>query len=281
MYIRRAIHAGSWYPSSPHSIKSMIEKLSRPPLGPGGTPILSETPNEHLVGILVPHAGWVYSGSAALHAYVEAAKHGPRESVVMMGPNHYGIGGVVATMKNARWETPLGMLDVDDELVSKILSSSKEIEDNPDAHFREHSLEVQLPFLAYVYGPDLKIVPITMYTFTLDTALHVGDIVAEAVDQSNILLLATSDMSHYKPQEIAEEHDRKTLEAILQMNEEKVFSIAEELESLCGLGATVSLLRAAKKLGAKRAVLLKYYTSGDVTGDYSAVVGYASVAFYR
>ncbi len=278
--VRRPAYAGSWYEGSRDSLLKQMEALFKGRLGLGELPKLGGY-DPSLIGLIVPHAGYVYSGMAATWAYGEAAKHGLRDTVVVMGPDHHMASTGFATMSEGLWKTPLGDVEVDKQTVSLLLSYAPFVEDNPYAHAFEHSIELQLPFLQLVYGDSFKLVPIIIHDFELKKNIELGKALARALESRKSIVLASSDMSHYVPAKEAEEKDMATIRAIESLDERQVHSVASAYESLCGLGPVVALISCVKEMGCSRASLLKYYHSGEVSGDYSGVVGYSSIAFYK
>jgi len=221
----------------------------------------------------------MYSGPVAAHSYYNLATDGKPDVVVIFGPNHRGQGSGLAVMKEGVWRTPLGDVQIDKETANLILCMSKIIDMDELAHTYEHSIEVQLPFLQYLYGSAFKFVPISFLMQDLESSCEVGQAVAEALDGKNALIIASTDMTHYEPHETAAKKDKKALSALEKLDEEEFYSIVESNHiTACGYGPVVALITAAKLLGATKGQILCYKTSGDVTGDYSTVVGYASVA---
>jgi hypothetical protein len=224
----------------------------------------------------------MYSGPVAAHAYYELALDGQPDVVVLFGPNHSGYGGALAVMNEGFWRTPLGDVEIDSELANQVVRESRIIDVDDSAHRFEHSIEVQLPFLQYLYGSDFKIVPICFLMQDLSSAREVGQAVAKVLAGKNGVIIASSDMTHYEPQESAERKDKLVFEAVEAMDEAKLYSVIETHRvSACGYGPIAALMTAAKILGAKEAKLLCHKTSGDVIGDYSSVVGYAAVCFKK
>jgi len=278
---RESVLAGSWYAASKEELTGQIEALFKGRLGPGRIPELGRY-DESLVGVISPHAGYVYSGQAAAHAYSEVSLHGPRDVVVLLGPNHHGTGSSISASTSKKWQTPLGEVDVDLDLAKEIATSSGLVDFDETAHRSEHSLEIQLPFLQSVLRDHpFKVVPISLWMSDLSTARELGSSIANALSGRRALVVTSTDMTHYMPADIASKRDRRTLDLILKLDEEGTWTTANELESLCGLGPVLSCMVASKALGATEGRLLSYYNSGDVTGDNSAVVGYAAVAFKR
>lgn len=236
----------------------------------------------NIVGFMCPHAGYIYSGPVAAHAYYNLALDGRPEVVVLFGPNHYGLGSAVAMMREGFWRTPFGDVEIDAQVADQILRESRIVDVDEAAHRREHSIELQLPFLQFLYGSAFRFVPICFLMQDLETSREVGKAAAKALLNKNALVIASSDMTHYEPQERAERKDRKAIDAILRLDEEGLYSTVESYGiSMCGYGPAMAAITAVKELGAKEAKLLCYKTSGDITGDYSAVVGYASIAFTK
>lgn len=281
MKVRRAFQAGSFYASTKKALKRQIENCFTHKLGPGKIPIVQEGPR-NIVGLICPHAGYMYSGPVAAHSYYSLATDGKPDVVVILGPNHSGYGSGLAVMKEGVWRTPLGDVHVDEETADRILRNSKIIDVDWLAHAYEHSIEVQLPFLQYLYGSTFKFVPISLLMQDFKSSHEVGQAVAESLKRKNALIIASTDMTHYEPHEIAEEKDRKVLDALEKLNEKEFYSTIEGYNvTACGYGPVVTLLTAARLLGANKGQILCYRTSGDVTGDFSSVVGYASVAIAK
>jgi hypothetical protein len=185
-------------------------------------------------------------------------------------------------MNEGSWRTPLGDVEIDGEAADQVARGSGIIDVDDSAHSYEHSIEVQLPFLQYLYRSEFKIVPICFLMQDLSSAREVGEAVAKVASKKNAVIIASSDMTHYEPQEIVERKDRKALEAVEAMDEARFISTVESHQiSACGPGPIAALIRATKSLGAKEAKLLCHKTSGDVIGDYSSVVGYAAVCFTK
>ncbi len=274
--------AGSFYPDNEGELRTQIHQCFLHQLGPRTIPSIPTERNESLVGLVVPHAGYMYSGPVAAHSYFQLATAGTRRSVVIMGPNHSGYGSGVSANTSGEWSTPLGEVPVDSQLGEKIVENSGLIDVEDQAHRSEHSIEVQLPFLQFIYPRQFRFVPLCMMLQDLETSKEVGEAVAKAVQDSGTMLLASSDWTHYEPQEKAVAKDREALKAVVSMDPARFQrSIEENMVSACGYGPVTALIQAARILGAKNAKLLSYQTSGDVTGDKTAVVGYAAVMFTK
>jgi len=267
--IREPVVAGQFYPHSPSLLQERIKEF-----------IDENAVREEAIGVVSPHAGYMYSGPVA-GAVMSRIRF--KDTFVILGPNHTGSGKPLSIMTEGIWKTPLGEVEIDSELGKQILAKCSDLEEDYVAHLFEHSIEVQVPFLQY-FKSDVKIVPIILSHATGDTYKDIGKGIAEAIKGSNkeVVIMASSDMTHYEPQESASEKDAKAIEAILALNEDELLKRVAELRiSMCGYAPTTSLISAAKELGAKEAELVKYQTSGDVTGDYRGVVGYAGIIIKR
>ena len=282
MKLRYPAVAGSWYAGTPESLWKQIEQLFTHILGPGSLPFVIKEGPRNIVGLVVPHAGYMASGPIAAHAYHHLAEDGKPDVIVIFGPNHTGHGSALSIMNDGAWRTPLGDVEIDTETADKILQSSSIVDVDDRAHVYEHSIELQLPFLQYLYGSGFKFVPICFMMQDLESSREVGKAVASALKRKNGLVIASSDLTHYEPQERAEKKDRMAIDAALELDEERYYNTVESYGiSTCGYGPVIAAITAAKELGAKKAELLSYGTSGDVLGDRSAVVGYASIAFTK
>ena len=282
MKIRLPTQAGAFYAGTDESLKRQVENCFLHKLGPGKIPEIAKTGPRRIIGLVCPHAGYMYSGPVAAHAYYELALDGKPDVVVLFGPNHSGYGSALAVMNEGFWRTPLGDVEIDGELANQVVRESRITDIDDSAHSFEHSIEVQLPFLQYLYGSEFKVVPICFLMQDLSSAREVGQAVAKVLAGKKGIVIASSDMTHYESQESAERKDKMVLEAVKAMDEAKLYSVIEaERVSACGYGPIAALMTAAKILGAKEAKLLCYKTSGDVIGDYSSVVGYAAVCFKK
>ena len=279
---RLPAQAGTFYPDTEGALRTQIQQSFLHPLGPGAIPTIPGTRNQNLLGLIVPHAGYRYSGPVAAHSYYLLASAGIFESIIILGPNHTGLGSGVSTMTEGEWSTPLGDVPIDTDLAQEIVDSSDLVDVEDEAHRNEHSIEVQLPFLQFIYPRRFKFVPICMMLQDLQTSIEVGEAIAKAAENHRAIVLASSDWTHYEPQEQAQSKDKQAIEEALQMNEKKFQEIIEERSvSACGYGPVTAMIHAAKLRGAKSGNLLSYQTSGDVTGDKSAVVGYAAASFEK
>ena len=282
MKVRYPCQAGMFYAGTSAALKTQIKKCFTHKLGPGKTPKVLEKGPRSIVGLVCPHAGYMYSGPVAAHSYYNLAMDGKPNVAVILGPNHTGRGSALALMDEGAWHTPLGQAEIDAETAKRIMRESSIIDIDDSAHRFEHSIEVQLPFLQYLYGEKLKFVPICFLMQDLESSRSVGEAVGKALSGKNALVIASTDMTHYEPQERAEQKDKLAISAALKMDEELYYSTVESKGiSTCGYGPVVAAITASKLLNAKRARLLCYKTSGNITGDFSSVVGYASMSFLR
>jgi len=280
--IRRPTQAGAFYEGNAESLRRQIENCFLHEFGPGKIPEIVKTGLNKVTGLVCPHAGYMFSGPVAAHAYYSLACDGKPDVVVIFGPNHTGYGSALAVANEGVWRTPLGDVEVDGETANHIVRESRIVDVDDSAHRFEHSIEVQLPFLQYLYGSEIKIVPICFLMQDLSSAKEVGKAVAKALVGKNAVVIASSDMTHYEPQKSAERRDRMALEAVEEMDEDKFYSIIDTHRiTACGYGPIAALITAAKLLEAKEAKVLCYKTSGDIIGDYSSVVGYAAVCFKK
>jgi len=263
--IRRSAVAGSFYAGTRERLRLQVEDL----MPRGAT-------RERAIGAVVPHAGYIYSGkvAAAVYARVEFP-----ESFVILGPNHTGLGAGAAIMTYGQWETPLGPVPIDQELGKAILAHSSVLEEDHLGHLREHSIEVQLPFLQY-FQQAFAFVPICLFSHEYAACHDVGQAVAGAVRASGkrVLVVASTDMSHYVSRDEAAAKDRKAMDAILALDPEGLHRVVRrEGISMCGFHPTAAMLVAAKALGATQADLVMYTDSGEVTRDLHQVVAYAGL----
>ena len=276
--IRKPAVAGLFYELDPDSLRKQIEWCFKHKLGPGSIPGMGNERN--IKGVIAPHAGYIYSGPVAAHTYHEIAEDGFPETFVILCPNHTGMGSGVSTIKGS-WETPLGLVDIDDEFADLMIENAGIIESNPAAHIKEHSAEVQLPFLQYL-NPDFQFVPVTMWMQDMETAAEIGNSIQKTASEleRDIVVIASTDFTHYKPQKEAYIQDMQVIDSIKAMDEKLMMERVSQLNvTMCGYGPVAATMIEVKKMGATYCELLKYATSGDTTGDNSSVVAYASAVF--
>jgi AmmeMemoRadiSam system protein B len=280
--VRLPCQAGAFYERTALQLRKQIEKCFLNRLGPGRLPETAKTGLQHVLGLVCPHAGYMFSGPVAAHAYDRLASDGKPDTVVILGPNHTGYGSALAVMNEGSWRTPLGDVEIDSETANSIVKESHIVDIDESAHIHEHSIEVQLPFLQFLYGSKFKLVPICFLMQDLYSAREVGEAVGRVLAGKNSAVIASSDMTHYESQQRASTHDGLALRAVEAMDEAKLFSAVETHGiSACGVGPIAAAIQAVKTMGGKEAKLLCYKTSGDVVGDYSSVVGYAAVCFTK
>ncbi len=284
MQIRNPVVAGAFYPGNAEELKEMIKEFLEK--------IKPERRNT--IGIVAPHAGYIYCGKTAAAVY-NSVSHG-FETVVLLGPNHSGIGTGIATSLET-WKTPLGSLKPDEDFVKEISRDSIIIED-PKSHWKEHSIEVQLPWLQYKFK-DFKIVPISINPiyFDLDTCKEIGTKISEVATylRRKVLIIASSDFTHYGPmygytpfrgnsEEILrkiKEMDMEVINHILKLKPVDVSKTCDEKRlTICGYGGIAAMLFAARDLEAKKAELIDYSTSFEISKNTDAIVGYAGISIF-
>ena len=259
---------GTWYPGSADALAAAVdrqlERTSR------------DLPGD-LVALVAPHAGLVYSGPVAAHAY-RLVRARTFDVAVLVGPSHFVSFEGVSIVRSGGFETPFGVANIDDRSASELMSATSVVREHPAAHVREHSLEMQLPFLKRL-APGLPIVPLVMGHQTDETARALGDALAAVLRGRRALVIASTDLSHYHDAATAAALDRIVVDCISRFDADGLQRVLdEEPNHACGGGPTVAVMRAAHVLGARDAVVLNYADSGDVSGDKSAVVGYLAAA---
>ncbi|TLM69357.1 MAG: AmmeMemoRadiSam system protein B [Deltaproteobacteria bacterium] len=263
--VRSPAVAGQFYPKHPAALTQTLDQLI--PATDGGLTAC---------GVMVPHAGYVYSGAVAGRTFAAVAVP---EEVVILGPNHHGAGHQAAVYRHGAWDTPLGRVPIAEALADAVLAACPAMAADIQAHLYEHSLEVQVPFLQ-VRRSSVSILPLCIGRVPLDVLLEIGDGLAKALltRAHRPLLVASTDMTHYESGETARRKDHQALDRVLALDPEGLYrTVRDQRISMCGVLPTVVMLRAALALGATRAELVAYANSGDVTGDQREVVGYAGV----
>ncbi|MFH1860647.1 MAG: AmmeMemoRadiSam system protein B [bacterium] len=269
--IRKAIVAGKFYPAQPEHLRQEVAGYLR-----------KEIIRRDALGLIAPHAGYMYSGGVAGAVYSSIT---PSETFVILCPNHTGEGRLFSIMTNGMWQTPLGDVPIDFEFANKLATISKYIQTDHLAHLYEHAIEVQLPFLQVLFK-NFQIVPICMGSGHPSVYKEIGEEIANCIklSQKKITIIASSDMSHEGQlneatlEKYLKYHDRLAIDAIFELNEDKLIQRVEGLKiTMCGYAPAVAMLTAVKQLGSQKAELIKYATSWDVTHDYSYVVGYAGI----
>lgn len=263
--LRHPAVAGRFYPGDRATLLEDLESYLSPPVT-----------SKAAIGCIAPHAGYIYSGpvAGAVYANVEV----PQRCVVLC-PNHTGRGRPLAIMSSGAWQTPLGPVQVDSALANTLRKQFPLISEDSEAHRGEHAIEVQLPFLQKK-RPHFAFVPIAVGTGNFETLEKLGQALADVltVESEPVLMVASSDMNHYESDRITRVKDHKAIERILALDARGLYeTVIKEDISMCGFGPAVAMLTAAKSLGARAAELIKYATSGDVSGDREMVVGYAGI----
>jgi hypothetical protein len=292
MVTRHAVVAGQFYAGSKKLLLEEVEKcFLDKKRGPGKLPSIQKN-KEKLLGVVVPHAGYMFSGAIAAHSYNKIAETGFADSFIILGPNHTGYGSAIAAMIKGIWETPLGEVKINENLGKNICKGI--IDNDETAHRYEHSIEVQLPFLQYIDN-DFDFVPICLAMQDYETSLEIGEIISNTIKQTGkkIVIVASTDFSHVgfsysnmpprdiRVDEYAKKQDQLAIDKILKLDPKGLINVVYEHNiSMCGYGAVASMLVAAKKLGAKKAELLKYGTSYEVHPSTSCV-GYGAIAVFR
>ncbi len=280
--VREPAVAGKFYNGSEKGLESQIEKSFTHQHGPGKVPEPSESKLENILGLVSPHAGYPYSGPVAAHGYSKLAEKGKPEDIIIVGPNHLGFGANLSFDNSEKWRTPFGEVDINKDLRNEILSETINGELDATAHRREHSLEVQLPFLQYLYGNDFEIVPICMKSQDLETSQALGEAIGKVENSNGLLVIASTDLTHYESPEIANEKDEQVLEKIQDMDWKGVNQLASESKhSTCGYGPITATLLGTKELGGNRTEVYKHSNSGEIGGPSREVVGYASVGILK
>jgi AmmeMemoRadiSam system protein B len=276
MVVRPAAVAGTWYPSEASQLAAAVETHLDAAVGA----VRIVPPGAALIALVAPHAGLRYSGPVAAHGYV-LLRSRAFEAVVLVGPSHYlGFEGA-SIWSQGMFETPLGDLTIDREFAAAIADRCPAVHDLPEAHGREHSLEMQLPFLAALI-PQTPIVPIVMGFQTRETAYALADAIGSAAAGRRVLLVASSDLSHFHDAHTASALDHDVIAHVDALDDEGLMSRLERRpDHACGGGPMVTVLRAARALGATTSRVLRYADSGDVSGDKSSVVGYMAAALWR
>lgn len=271
--VRQPIVAGSFYPDDPIRLGALVRDLLG---GPLPCPPAASAP----VGVIVPHAGYVFSGRVAAEGLRAAAGFGRPERIVLLGASHTGAGGALALPTEAAWRTPLGAVQIDAPTVARLAALG--VPRSRDAFRREHSMEVVLPFLQVLFEDCPPIVPVCVQLAPWDALAEGARRLGDAMGSGPAWIVASSDFTHYESDARARATDRAALDRILTGDAEGFHRLVIERGlSICGAGAIAVLLLLGRSLGLSRASLVDYATSGDITGDRSAVVGYAAAVFAK
>jgi len=265
MMIRTPAVAGQFYPADRDGLIEEIKKH-----------IVQGAEKEPAIGIVSPHAGFMYSGDAAGAVY---SRVDIPDTVLLIGPNHTGRGQPVSVMTEGVWSMPFGDLEIDNELAESICAASQKIHADSQAHCYEHSLETQLPFLQF-FRKQFKIVPICMMRISFVDCEEVSRAILAGIQKVDrpVLIVASSDMTHYESRDCASEKDKQAIARVVGRDAEGLYQTVEENHiTMCGVNPVTVMLLCANKMGARHSELVKYMTSGDVTGDFDRVVGYAGM----
>lgn len=269
--IRESVIAGSWYPGRPEVLKRDIQKyLDQATVSP---------PKGDIVGLIAPHAGYLYSGGVAAHAY-KLLKDQPFDRVLVIAPSHRAYFQGASVYKAGGYRTPLGIVPLDRELVDSLLGQSALLDYVPHAHSQEHSLEIQLPFLQVVLD-QFKLTPIVMGDQAFENCSQLAEVIAAVCREKRVLLVASSDLSHFHPYEEAKNLDQQIVDRVAAYDAAGLSeSLRKGYSEACGGGPMMTVMLAAQKMGATKAQVLRYANSGDVTGDHRSVVGYMAAVLY-
>jgi AmmeMemoRadiSam system protein B len=288
MSVRPPAVAGSFYPAGEAELKEAITGAYLHRLGPGRLPPLEGGKEPHgVLACVSPHAGYEYSGPIAAHSLFHLSEMRDPELVVIVGPNHYRVGSGIAAYGEGEWETPLGRVAVDATATRRIVELAGIVDLDKEAHRLEHSIEVQLPFLQQLYGGSFKLLPISLGFQEKATARDLGRWLAELLKEEtergrDAILIASSDLTHYESSAEAKEKDTALLQHVKALDIDGFYATWEKKRmTACGYGAIGTVMEACRHLGFERGEVDAYATSGDMTGENDAVVGYPSVSFVR
>ena len=272
--IREPVVAGAFYPGSRSALIAALTLLLKQKVHVEGT--LCEP-----MGLVVPHAGYIYSGAVAAAGYRELAAHGRPEWAIILGANHTGLGVPISIAREGVWRTPLGDAPIATGVADSLVAEGVTVAD--EAFLHEHSIEVQLPFLQFLFGAEIPFIPICVMFPILSDLTALGEAIVRVVrgkarGKAGVVIVS-SDFTHYEPDETARSIDHRAIEKILALDVQGFYrSLIEERLSICGGGAIVALMACARRLGWDETKLLSYATSGDVTGESHSVVGYAAIS---
>lgn len=284
---RRPAAAGRFYEATKEALSASLRECFLHALGPGSLPEPAADGPRRISALVSPHAGYLYSGPAAAHGFAALAADGIPETAVILGPTHHSPARPASVSLAQTWSTPLGEVPVNVELGRRLIEASPLLEVDESAHRGEHSLEVQLPFLQFVYGDRLPaICPICIRSQVvtglrewMEDSKAIGETLAQSVGPDGAVVIASTDFSHHVPHAAAQRQDRLALDAILALDPERfLHTVHENGISMCGPIPVAIALHFCLARGPHQPELFRYYTSGDIIGDRSAVVGYASAA---
>jgi AmmeMemoRadiSam system protein B len=264
-FVRYPAVAGQFYPNDPKRLAAEVQSYLHVEAQPAPA-----------FGCVAPHAGYIYSGHVAGAVYAQVAIP---ERCIVLCPNHTGMGTPLSIMTRGVWETPVGDVEIDSSLANNVIKAFPLLSEDSEAHRGEHAIEVQLPFLL-ARRRDLKFVPIAIGTRHYEALEGLGAALANVLESmgDRVMVIASSDMNHYEPDPVTRVKDHKAIEKVLALDPVGLYEVVtKENVSMCGYGPAIAMLTAAKRMGATSAELVKYATSGDISGDRRTVVGYAGI----
>ncbi len=274
--VRMPVVAGQFYEGKDNLLQERLKNCFLGSLGPGSLPEGEPGSTRSLKAVIAPHAGFMYSGMPAAHTYLKVFQDGIPNHIVMLGPNHTGIGARLAVC-NDDWQTPLGVAQFDSVLGAAIVDEDELATNDCVAHSNEHSLEVQVPFLQYTFGPGVSFVPICISDQSWAVCESIGKTLAKLANEMDILVIASSDFTHFESAESARKKDNQAMEYLEFLDPEGFLSFVQGHKvSICGAGPIAAAMVFAKERGAMQFNMLKYTTSGDITKDNSSVVAYVA-----
>lgn len=258
--LRDPVVAGMFYEKDVPTLKKHISQY-----------IIQKQEKYKAKAIVVPHAGYIYSGRVAGEVYSSVDIP---DMVIIMGPNHTGAGKPISVMSEGVWRTPLGDVKINEPLANEIIKKCSAASKDIHAHLKEHSIEVQLPFLQYI-KKSFSFIPIVLGDYNINNLQNLSEAIAAVFKEREVLIIASTDLTHYEDADSAKEKDSLVLNTIEKLDEEEMLKEVEDKDiSMCGWMPTFVAIRAAKLLGGKKGIIIKYMNSGDVSGDYNQVVGY-------
>ena len=282
MKVRKPYVANAFYAGTRTALADQITGCFTHKFGPGQVPKAKQTGPRKILGVVSPHAGYMYSGPVAANGFARLAEDGTPETFIILGPNHTGQGSGVSILTSGAWETPLGTSKIQTELAERVQKSNSLLDVDEASHAYEHSIEVQLPFIQFLYQESAKFIPICMMMQDLRTSREIAKSIVDQCMGEDYVIIASSDFTHYEPHEDANKKDRTAIDAILRLDDQELNDLGESNRvTMCGYGPITTLIAAAKLMPGVKAELLAHRTSGDITNDKSAVVGYTSIVFTR
>ncbi|MBN2382304.1 AmmeMemoRadiSam system protein B [bacterium] len=262
---RKPAVANRFYEGDPNRLREQLNRLVR-----------LDQPRSRALGIVSPHAGYMFSGAVAGAVY---SRIEPAQVYILLGPNHHGFGHAASIMTSGAWDMPFGQITIDQTIAENLVAKGRYISNDPSSHLQEHSLEVQVPFIQFV-SPQAVIVPIVLSIRDYSPCEAIAEALAGIIQSEtrSVTIVASTDMSHYEPHEITQRKDRLAIDQMVALSPRGLFDyVIKNRISMCGVVPTVIMLLTTLVLGASKAELIQYATSGDASGDYHQVVGYAGL----